>query len=237
MTRIDRNKYCARADLTNEASVEQFFLTRLIEDLGYEDAQIKPKTSLQDIAVSLGRRKVNYKPDYAVVVKKKPRWIADAKTPSENLDDWIGQCAGYCLNLNRGYRSEDPVQYFLLSNGLTTRLYRWNDEQPVIELSFDEFADGNPSFAQLRAILEPSAVAAVKTAPKNLHTLVRPTVEQVQEAFSWCHQRIYKKDNLSQAAAFMEFVKVVFLSAWLPRWTTRTPSCCRPSATSTTRPC
>ena len=30
-----------------KASVEQFFLTRLIEDLGYEDAQIKPKTSLQ----------------------------------------------------------------------------------------------------------------------------------------------------------------------------------------------
>lgn len=60
------NKFCELADLSNEATVEQFFVNRLLGDLGYQDSQISPKTALSIHTVSLGRKKVPYKPDYAL---------------------------------------------------------------------------------------------------------------------------------------------------------------------------
>lgn len=48
------NLYCAAADLTNEASVENFFVDRMVKDLGYRDAQIKLKESIENLTVSLG---------------------------------------------------------------------------------------------------------------------------------------------------------------------------------------
>ena len=38
-----KNVFCHLDDLDNEASVEHFFLSRLISDLGYKDHQIKTK--------------------------------------------------------------------------------------------------------------------------------------------------------------------------------------------------
>jgi type I restriction enzyme M protein len=61
-----RNIYCRFADLGNEASVETFFLSRLLYDLGYRDSQIKTKESLESLAVGRGSKRERYKPDYAL---------------------------------------------------------------------------------------------------------------------------------------------------------------------------
>ena len=42
-SRPGENKYCRLADLTNEASVESFFLLRLLKDLGYKDDEIRTR--------------------------------------------------------------------------------------------------------------------------------------------------------------------------------------------------
>ncbi len=39
----------------------------------------------------------------------------------------------------------------------------------------------------------------------------RPTIADVNAAFTWCHQHIYRKDNISQSDAFSEFVKLISL--------------------------
>ena len=75
------NKFCRADDLTNEASVEQFFVIRLFADLGYKDQEIKPKTALSAVRVGKGRKKEPYKPDFLIYGKQKPRWIVDAKWP------------------------------------------------------------------------------------------------------------------------------------------------------------
>jgi type I restriction enzyme M protein len=98
---VVRNKFCDLSVLSNEASVEQFFASRLLTGLGYRDRQIKPKTSLETLATSQGRKKLNYKPDYALEVRKNIRWVLDAKEVSESLDRWTGQCSSYCLLLNQ----------------------------------------------------------------------------------------------------------------------------------------
>jgi type I restriction enzyme M protein len=208
-----RNLFCRRSDLGNEASVEQFFVNRLLADLGYEDRHIKPKTSLQELHVNLGRRRLLYRPDYAMEVGGTLRWIVDAKATDESLDDHVGQCAGYCLALNRAYRGENPVRYFLITNGLRTRLYAWDAEDPIVEIDFPQFTASGRKYRRLRELVAPATFSAEDKVARagELFTLTREPIEEVNAAFSWCHQLIYKKDNLSQAAAFGEFVKLVFL--------------------------
>ncbi len=115
--------FCLLSDLDNEASVEQFFASRLLTRLGYRDSQIAPKASLETLSVSQGRRKVNYRPDYALKCRGKVRWVCDAKAVTESLDAWTGQCASYCLELNRRANG-NPVQYFMLTNGVAAQAPR-----------------------------------------------------------------------------------------------------------------
>jgi type I restriction enzyme M protein len=207
----DANDFCRRADLGNEATVEQFFVNRLLPALGYSDRQIKPKSSIDELSVNLGRRRVRYRPDYALQVERTVRWVVDAKATNESLDAFVGQCAGYCLLLNQRHK-HNPVEYFLLTNGLVTRLYRWDQEEPILELSFRDFTSGNPLYREFRQLVTPSRfTGAVVAEDEELFTLTREPIDEVNTAFAWCHQFIYKKDNLSQAAAFSEFVKIVFL--------------------------
>lgn len=70
----DSNKYCSKSVLGNEASIEEFFVRKLIRDLGYAEDEIKPKQSLSELTVAKGHKKENYKPDY-VLFSKKPRWL------------------------------------------------------------------------------------------------------------------------------------------------------------------
>ena len=67
-----RNIYCRSSDLTNEASVESFFLARLFPDLGYKDSQIKTKQSLRALTVGRGSKREKYKPDYTLMFRGAP---------------------------------------------------------------------------------------------------------------------------------------------------------------------
>ena len=107
-TTKSKNLFCELSALHNEASVEQFFVSRLIESLGYTDTQIKPTNSLEKLKVSVGRKKFSYVPDYAIVINRKVRWICDAKAPTEKLDVWEGRGRSYALELNKKCTGENP---------------------------------------------------------------------------------------------------------------------------------
>ncbi len=206
------NKYCARAVLHGESDVEQFFISRLIEDLGYRDDEIKPKKTLAEIAVAKGRSKENYRPDYALVCGK-PRWIVDAKSPSEAVDDWAYQGAGYALGLNQGFDDENPCLYYLISNGLVTKVWKWDEANPVLSLRFSDFSDDNPSFLSLKSLLNAKVArrgwVPRKTKP-NL-ALTKPSVEEVKRIFNSCHRLIWKAEKMNPQPAFFEFVKIMFV--------------------------
>lgn len=209
-----KNQFCQLADLKNEADVEQSFARRLIEFLGYSDSQIRPKDSLTQLTVG-GMRGVEaqYRPDFAIKVNEKVRWIYEAKSPNENLDNHIWQPRGYCQLLNGQYSDENPVRYFVLSNGAKTRLFQSDINAPLLELNFKDFVQGNELFEKFINYLSPKSFAKQKAQINGgeFHRLEKRPLEDVNSAFAWCHQHIYKKDNISQAAAFTEFVKVIFL--------------------------
>lgn len=221
MKKTAKNKFCQLADLGNEASVEQFFVNRLLRDLGYKDSQIKPKESLDALAVWQGsKKKPKWRPDYALAYNGKVRWICDAKGVEENLDAWVGQCSSYCLELNKTYPNDNPTLFFMLTNGVTTRIYRWDNDTPLIEASFHHFVDGNTHFEDIRKLLAPGSFKhspAPTAADQTRLILRRRSVNELNLDFAWAHRIIYKRENLSYTAAFMEFVKVIFLKLWSDR--------------------
>lgn len=209
------NKYCEKSVLRDEASVEEFFVSRLLKDLGYNDAEIKPKNTLKAITVSRGRKQENFRPDYALVCREKPRWVLDAKGTEENVDDWSYQTAGYALGLNQQFSGENPCQYHAVTNGYELKVYRWDEAAPIHELRFEDFVDDNPKFLALRSLLGVRAARRgwkqSSNAPSPTITLARPTVEEVKRAFNSCHRLIWKAEKMNPQPAFVEFIKIMFV--------------------------
>ncbi|MBN9685901.1 MULTISPECIES: N-6 DNA methylase [unclassified Corallococcus] len=212
-----KNLFCDRAHLSNEASVERLFVDRLLQHLGYKDAQILPKTSIEELPIGKGSKRLRYKPDYVLVVGRAARWVIDAKAPSENLDNWTEQCASYCLAINSRLKPGQPrARYFMLTNGLEARVHAWDDATPRLVLNFADFMLLSTKLQDLEALLGVDAVKewdSKKTdgGAERMMNLARPTSNSINAVFSECNNYIYKHDNISQAAAFNEFVKVIFL--------------------------
>ncbi|WP_048726860.1 N-6 DNA methylase [Kytococcus sedentarius] len=220
---VARNLFCSLDDLDNEASVEQFFVSRLLEDMGFRDSQIAPKASLEELAVSQGRRKSKYRPDYAIKYRGKVRWILDAKAVGEDLAEWIGQCASYCLELNSRV-DDNPVGYYVLSNGVSTEVYRWDSAQPVLQLDFADFQSSSVKYRELKVLLGPDSFLEEKHKPGTpMMTLRHRSVSEINADFTWAHRFIYRSENLSYGSAFMEFVKVIFLKLLSDREIRRNP--------------
>jgi len=217
----DTNIFCNIKDLYNEASVETFFIDRLIKDLKYEDSQIKTKLNIQAFNIGRGRRKELYKPDYIILKNKIPRFIIDAKSPEENLDKWVEQCSGYCLGLNRKYKNENPVIYFILSNGISTCLYKWDRDDPINTLDFNDFNWGNEKYEIFKRTLASKSILNNVNGKTSIEDddfeLTRPTSEKARHLFSTCHNAIWKSEVCSPSAAFMEFIKIMFVKLWEDR--------------------
>lgn len=213
-----RNIYCRFSDLGNEASVETFFLSRLISDLGYRDSQVKTKESLNSLAVGRGHKKEKYKPDYALLFRGTPRCIIDAKGVDENLDDWIEQCSGYCLALNRKFNNRNPVRYFMLCNGKTTSLYEWDKGEPILTLDFSDFTWGNPKYEHLKSTIAAHTVATSTAEPLATDSVTfrfeRPTTSRARQLFATCHTVIWKSEGYGPGPAFLAFVKLMFVKLW-----------------------
>lgn len=212
------NLYCRQDSLSNEASVEKFFVDRMLDDLGYRDSQIQTKKSIDELTVSLGGAKtVKYKPDYALTYKRKPRWVLDAKATGEVLEKWVPQCSGYCLALNQTFKNENPVDFFVLTNGVETNVYHWDDKEPVLELAFSDFDIGNPKYERFRSLL--AAKNMTSSQPVDSHTFAfeRPSPQQMKMLFAACHRAIWKSEGSSPTAAFMEFTKLMFVKLWCDR--------------------
>jgi type I restriction enzyme M protein len=201
---------------------------RLLDHLGYSDRQIKPKHSIESLTVAKGSRKLHYKPDYVLVVKRLPRCVIDAKGPEENIDDWVEQCSGYCLALNRRHEKSNPVKWFVLTNGKTTRVYEWDKDSPVLSLDFADFQWGNPKFDQIKALLGASVIS--QSSPDDVgveseeFAFNKPLSERARQLFSLCHRVIWKSEVSGPQPSFMEFVKVMFVKLWADRQLRDTPA-------------
>jgi type I restriction enzyme M protein len=200
--------------LTNESSVEQFFVIRLLSDLGYKDKYIETKKSLEELVISSGGSKSEkYKPDYALIVRNKPRIIIEVKDANEELDKWLYQPSGYALRINQ--KSKDKsVKYFILTNGVSLKLYEWDSDKPVIVLSFKDFDDRNQKYAKLKETISYSKIYEIKSIPsvkKEEFDFSKPDLNELEGIFRKCHNLIWKKEKIKPTEAFYEFAKLFFV--------------------------
>ncbi|MFE7115374.1 N-6 DNA methylase [Streptomyces sp. NPDC057654] len=211
-----RNMFCQLDVLGNEASVETFFVNRLLAELGYRDGQIKTKESLEKLKVNEGRQRKLYRPDYALEVDNTVRWVLEAKAVDESLLPFVGQAASYCHHINASHRQGNPVTHFIMTNGALTEVYEWDRQDPILTLSFKDFDGVSEKWVKLKEIMAPDAFASKGWALQpalfeSSMEIRRASISEINSAFAWCHKFIYRRENYSYSAAFMEFVKVVFL--------------------------
>ena len=110
-------------------------------------------------------------------------------------------------------KKNKPIKYFLLSNGNLTQLYKHDLNMPILTLNFSDFESDNNKFKKLKELLNVNELSKESddSNEENSLQLKKAPLKDVNEAFAWCHQFMYKNDNISQGAAFMEFVKIVAL--------------------------
>jgi type I restriction enzyme M protein len=212
------NLFCQRNSLTNEATVESFFLLRLFEYLGYKDRNIMNKKSLSELTISQGggRKRLNYKPDFVLTIRNKPKIVIDAKEPEENIDDYFYQVSGYALGLNQKYEKETPVEFTILSNGFHFKFYRWDKATPILTMDFDDFNKDSLKLKKLKEIIGYKNM--VKRKQSDLKALStefefrRPSSnDEIEAIFRACHQIIWDKENMKPSEAFPEFAKLFFI--------------------------
>jgi type I restriction enzyme M protein len=109
----------------------------------------------------------------------------------------------------------------MLTNGLLTRIYVWDQEEPILSLRFGDFVEKNAKYETLCRLLSANIVRLGwnKVMEKNIkgHLLKRPVMDDVKKAFLRCHRIIWKTEKMSPQAAFMEFAKILFVKLWEDR--------------------
>lgn len=206
------NKFCKLSVLKNESDVEQFFVIRLLKDLGYEDTQIKTKEMLEELVIAKGRKREKYRPDYVLFVDGKPRVVIDAKNPTDKIRDFLYQVTGYALAINQKFKDENPVRYCVLTNGSATEVYYWDKTiSPLLELAHSNFKDGDQKYDGLAKTLSPKALKQAVLDKETKVVLIKPQVEEIEAVFQKCHNLIFKRESPFPTQAFYEFTKLVFL--------------------------
>ena len=211
---ITANIFCKKSDLNNEADIETWFINKLLSFLSYLPEDIKLKTSLSEFKIGHGSKSSLYKPDYVILVEKFPGLVIDAKHPHENIDNWTSQCSSYCLELNKAYK-HNPVEYFLISNGIVTSLHKWDRLKPLITLGFEDFYENNEKFTTLISYIHKKNL--MKLSVKKHDTLMdsdfefNPVpIEEISSLFTKMHDFIWKTEKKKPSAAFEELMKIIF---------------------------
>ena len=211
----NENMFGKKSNLTNEASVETWFINPLLKYLQFTPEDIRLKTSIQEFKVSVGRKSCLYKPDYVLLIDNFPTLVIDAKSTDENIEDWTSQCSSYCLELNKLYE-HNPVEYFLLSNGLHTQLYKWDKGKYLVDINFEDFTIGNEKFITLVQYISKSALSKIgiekyQDLMKSDFEFNSKTLDEISILFGKLHNFIRNADKKNPSGAFQELMKIIFI--------------------------
>ncbi|MDD4110197.1 MAG: type I restriction enzyme HsdR N-terminal domain-containing protein, partial [Clostridia bacterium] len=204
-----KNLFCEKKNLNNEDSVEKLFLDRLIKKLDFKDDNVKTKQSIKQLTISRGRKKESYKPDYVLYKNKKPIIVVEAKAINENVDEFIYQGASYSLLLNSSYKDENPIKFFLMSNGLITKLFKWDEDKPIITLKFEDFLDKSSKYKKLLSLISFESLTEEKILSE--FKFEKVSTKEIDGIFRACHNLIWKKETINPTDAFYEFCKLFFI--------------------------
>lgn len=207
-----KNKFCDKSALRNESDVEQFFVVRLLKDLGYNDVNILTKHAIQAYVIGKMQRRQSHVPDYQVRVGKTPVVIVEAKHPGEPIDRYITEAQDYAAVVNRGFIGKNPIQYVLATNGIKTKLARVDENKTLLDLNFEDFVDGNEKYKKLQESVSYEASKKALTITKEeVFEFRTPDLAELKGVFKQAHDLIRRKQKIGPKKAFYEFTKLLFV--------------------------
>jgi len=183
---------------------------RLLSKLRYPDGTVKRKDALPRLAVARGAKKERYRPDYVLHDQTgEPFVVVDAKAPNESPAEFEYQVTGYAFGINRRV-AHNPVQYAVVTNGLLTLVYAWDNDAPLLTLRFEDFEQDSPKFVEFRSLLS-YGTRLVREATADVFRFERPELNDLVRTFIECHDLIWKKEKMGPTDAFYEFAKLMFI--------------------------
>jgi len=207
-----KNKFCEKSALRNESDVEQFFVARLLKDLGYKDVNILTKHAIPAYVIGKVQKRQSYVPDYQVRVGKTPVVIIEAKHPDEPVDRYITEAQDYAAVVNRGFIDKNPIQYVLATNGIKTKLARVDENKTLLDLNFEDFVDGNEKYKKLQESVSYEASRKSLTITKEeVFEFRTPDLAELKGVFKQAHDLIRRKQKMGPKKAFYEFTKLLFV--------------------------
>ncbi len=207
-----KNKFCEKSALRNESDVEQFFVARLLKDLGYKDINILTKHAIPAYVIGKGEKRQSHIPDYQVRVGKTPVVIIEAKHPDEPIDKYITEAQDYATVVNRGFIGKNPIRYVLATNGIKTKLAKVDENKVLLDLNFEDFANGNEKYKKLQEYisLETSKKSPAIT-KEEVFEFRTPDLAELKGVFKQAHDLIRRKQKIGPKKAFYEFTKLLFV--------------------------
>ena len=206
------NKFCERSSLRNESDVEQFFVVRLLRDLGYNDRNILTKYSIPARTIGKGQRKERHIPDYQVRIGKRPVLIIEAKHPDKSAREYIREAQDYATTVNRSFIGVNPIQHVLVTNGNKTYLAKTDEDRPLLSLNLTDFVDGNPRYKRLREYISINVLRnPALDKSDEVFEFRTPDLAELKGVFKQAHDLIRNKHKIGPKKAFYEFTKLLFV--------------------------
>ncbi|MBN1468546.1 MAG: N-6 DNA methylase [Fusobacteriaceae bacterium] len=218
-----KNKFCDSNTLRNESDVEQFFIIKLLYDLGYSDKNILTKSHLKSYKIEKGKKKKEYIPDYVICLDTrgdKPVLVIDAKSPEQSSLDGVEDSQLYTSILRRNLKKPKPEQYCIGSNGKEFIVKEYESDDIKIKLDFEDFNDDNDKYKKLKQLLSKEKIEGFYKSGQKFEEgfeFKRPPRKEVNGIFRACHNLIWKKEKKKPTEAFYEFSKLFFVKLYYDR--------------------
>ena len=209
-----KNKFCKLKNLRNESDVEQFFVIRLLKDLGYADDLIATKRTIEEETIGKGKKRKSYKPDYIVYLDKdhkKPVLLIDTKSPSKIAEEGLSDAQLYASILRRKLEAPKSEQYCIGTNGVRLVVKHYDSDRIEHELVFTDFGDENPKYEYMKERLSFKSLMIQPKLEVDLFDFKKPKMRNILGIFEACHKLIWKTEKRSPSSAFYEFAKIMFI--------------------------
>jgi len=210
MSKKIKNKFCELSTLRNESDVEQFFVIKLLKELGYKDTNIFTKYTLPFHTIGKGAQKRSRRPDYAIKINKIWSLILEVKHPEKNVRSFVQEAQDYASIVNRNYIGSNPIKYCLITNGIKTQLVLVDQTKPILELNFDDFANDNKKYRELIDCISYRSLKNIDNI-ENIFEFNKPEIDRLKGIFQICHNIIWRKHKVAPKTAFYEFTKLLFI--------------------------
>ncbi len=205
-----KNMFCKSDNLRNESDVEQFFIIKLIDYLGYKEDNVYTKKVLTMRQYGKGSKKTSFIPDYQLNDSKTPLVIVEAKSPEVNIIPYIHEAQEYASIINRDYIGSNPIKYCITSNGIVTYVHKPDEKKEILKLSFSDFEEENENFKKLKSILSFQNLKKSTILEKKFE-FKKPDINELRAVLYSAHNKIRSSEKIGPKKAFYEFSKLLFI--------------------------